>query len=68
MLEAVLVVYSACVARLEKDNHMNIFRGVYHIEYMIILHGNISHKQIRKQKQQYIVNAAIIQYQSHLLD
>ena len=27
---------------------------------MIILHGNIPHKQIRKQKQQYMVNATTI--------
>ena len=40
MLEAVLVVYSACIARLEKENHMNIFGGVYHIYYMVIYHMN----------------------------
>ena len=44
MLEAVLVVYSASVARSEKENHTNIFSGVYYIGYMIILHGNIPHK------------------------
>ena len=36
MLEAVLVVYSVRVARLKKENHTNIFGGLYHIEYMII--------------------------------
>ena len=39
MLEAVLVVYIACIVRLGKENHTNIFGGVYHIRYMIILHG-----------------------------
>ena len=62
MIEAVLVVYSVLVARLEKENHMNIFNGVYHMGYMIILHGNIPHKQIRKQKQQCMVNATTIHY------
>ena len=60
MLEAVLVVYSVHVVRLVKENHPNIFSGLYHIEYMIILHGNIQDKQIRKQRQQYIVNATTI--------
>ena len=60
MLEAILVVYSACVARMEKENHMNIFGGVYHIGYRIILHGNMPHKQIRKQKQQYTMNSTTI--------
>ena len=46
--------------KIGKENHMNIFGGVYHIGYRIILHGNIPHKQIRKQKQQYMVNATTI--------
>ena len=50
MVETVLVVCSACIARLEKEYHTNIFSGVYHIRYMIILHGNIPHEQIRKQR------------------
>ena len=50
MIEAVLVAYSACIVRSEKENHMNIFSGVHHIGYMIILHDNIPHKQIRKQR------------------
>ena len=41
---------------------MNIFGGHYYIIYMIILHGNIPQEQIRKQKQQYMVNATTIQY------
>ena len=40
MLEAVLAVYSVCIVRSEKENHTNIFSGLYHIYiYMIILHG-----------------------------
>ena len=50
MLEAVLVVYSAFIARVEKENHMNIFGVVYHIGYMIILHGNIQHEHLMKTK------------------
>ena len=61
MLEAVLVVYSVHVVRLEKENHMNVFGEVYQIGYMIILHGNIPHEQIRKQQQQYMVSATTIQ-------
>ena len=60
MLEAVLVVYSAFIARVEKENHTNIFGVVYHIGYMIILYGNIPHKHIMKTKKKYMVNATII--------
>ena len=48
MTEAVLVVSSVYIA-VSKKEFLCIFVGLYHIIYMIILHGNIPHKQIRKQ-------------------
>ena len=39
MIEAVLVVYSVYIVRSEKENHRNIFGGLCHIIYMIILYG-----------------------------
>ena len=58
MLEAVLVVYSACVVRLEKENHMNIFGGLYHIYIYIYIYDNITWKT----KLQYMVNPITIQW------
>ena len=54
MLEAVLVVYSVCVARSDKENHINIFGGLYHI--YIHIYDNITWKTTL----QYMVNPITI--------